>query len=464
MIGRRKRSGSTIAIPSTPYSNYANDRTTSQLKWFVEYIKTETDFNSMQAFLGYLDAMTFRALWLSEGSVSDTVGGTSSRNVVENLSSQRDTSQIVLMQQIMDNVIMEQIVKPAMAINMPWYEGRLEMKTLGFGQDDEDITRQFFQLVGQQDYRTFGIDARRLADSKGFPMIGDPEFAKFLKDREEKAAQIGDQTMTPPVEPTQGRRARVTQTGFNEMTYHQLNDPIDARSRADGDFVASLPRDGVWSSREAVDAARILRSASQDFLEHCTRDLSLLLSKKQRAASEALDETARTYEVDRWFPRGERIDDLLEKSGRALQRARPKGDDRWTVDQSAAILTELSDAVRYDALADTVSSTYTIASRVARDVVESARAAASVDEVRSSDARWAQLDDGEVVLSDDLDGTRLARALSKAPQDLEVRRTVLDDEHLARFDEEAGVILLSTDLAPEQERQFLLALGDRLTA
>jgi hypothetical protein len=468
-VGRSARSGSTLAIPSAPYQNFAGDRTISLRKWGISYPKRETNFDAIQSFLGYLEAMKFRAMWIPEQASTEGHGGSSSRNVVENLSSQRDTSQIVLMQQIMDNVFMEQLVKPAMAINMPWYEGRLEMKSLGFGQDDEDMVRQVFQLAGQQDLKQFGIDWRRLADSRGFPMRDLDEFLKEQQQREQQAAQIADTSQGPAVEPTQGQRAFRTQTGFTdnygnpELAYVQLHDPIDMRSRADGDFVASLPRDGVWSSRDAIDAARIVRAAAQDFLERSSRDIALLLSKHERASSEDLDETARTEVADRWLPRRDRVDDLLTATRRSLKRARPRAEDVWLDSQSSMVLSELADAVRYDVSTTTPSSAYTIASRVAREAVEGARAMASVDDVRSSGARLAQLDDGEIVAAELLDGSRPARALHAAPQDLEVRRTVLDDEHLARYDEQAGVVLLSPDLEPEQERQYLLALGDRMT-
>jgi len=533
-IGRRKRSGSTIALPSKPYSNYANDRTTSMPQWAIEYPKSTTDFDAIQSFISYLDAMTFRALWLSEGSVSDTVGGTSSRNVVGNLSSQRDTSQIVLMQQIMDNVIMQQVVRPAMAINMPWYEGRLEMKTLGFGQDDEDIVRQVFQLAGQQDLSQFGINLRRLADSKGFPMLGDPEFVKFLKEREQGVARATDQTLQPPaVEPTQGRRALVTQTGFAdsngdaEMAYVQLHDPIDLASSADGDFVAALPQVETWEDRVVLDAARTLRSRSADFLAWAYRDAAIYVSKRDVEITDDLlaDDRIRVA-VDRLLQRWAPAQDRVSRYKAAVRRALGRAYDRtasihlrrlaskervsqldqaaatWLDERGAQLVTGvlqttrdelasfMADLVREGRgrreIADEIRTHFasfpaTRADTIARTEVSSAYNHATITTGIAAGVKRAQLLDGtsdscakrngRIVPIRDAFKEQLAhpncalriRLLPNAPDALEIRRTVLDGEHLARYDEDEKVVLLSTDITEDQESEYLVALGRRFS-
>lgn len=535
MVGRRKRSGSTIAMPSTPYSNYANDRTTSQLKWFIEYAKNETDFQSMQSFLGYLDAMIYRALLIPEQSAIEGSGASSSRNVVSSLSSQRDTSQIVLMQQIMDNVIMEQIVKPAMAINMPWYSGRLEMKTLGFGQDDEDIVRQIFQLAGQKDLSQFGVDLRRLADSKGFPMIGDREFAAELKRREEQATAISSGGQPPAVEPTQGRRALVTQTGFTdaygnpEMAYVQLNDPIDLASTADGDFVASLPQTETWQEPGVVDAARALRGKSQDFLSWAYRDAAIFVSKRdtllQLSDDDLADDGRVRAAVDHllqlWTPSAERVSGYLASARRALGRAYDRTASthlrtlqsparvsqrdvvaaQWLDEQGARLVTGVMQTTR-DQLASFMAervlegkttkeitndirshfATFPLerATTIARTEVGSAYLHATVTTGIAAGVKKVQLRDG----TDDECAPRNGRIvdirdaykeqlshpncqlravlLPNAPDQLEVERATLDGLHLARYDVDAHVVLLSDDITPEQETEFMLALGDRL--
>jgi hypothetical protein len=533
MIGRRKRSGSTIAMPSTPYSNYANDRTTSQRQWLIEYIKNETDFDSMQGFLGYLDAMIYRALLIPEQSAIEGSGSSSSRNVVTNLSSQRDTSQIVLMQQIMDNVIMKQIVEPAMAINMPWYSGRLEMKVFGFGQQDTDIVRQVLQLAGQQDLKQFGIDLRRLVDSQGFPMLGDTEFAKEIKRREEQAQQISDGGQPPAVEPTQGRRALVTQTGFTdrygnpEMAYVQLHDPVELSSTADGDFVAALPQTETWQEPGVVDAARALRNQSESFLSWVYRDAAIYVGKRQAELQlsdvEELDEDGRVRKaierlIQLWTPKQERVDKYLASVRHALGRAYDKTasahlsrlqsparvsqrDDvaaQWLDERGAQLVTGVMQTTRDELasfMADRVREGLTtkdianeIRSHFASFPLERAMVISrtEIGEVYNfstvttglaAGIKKGQLVDGKddecstrngkiVNISDALKErlnhpqcTLYIRLLPNAPDTFEIQRAVLDGVHLARYDEEAHVVLLSSDITLEQETEFLLSLG-----
>jgi hypothetical protein len=101
--------------------------------------------------------------------------------VASEFGEQRDASQNVLMNQI-DTFIDDVFVKPAIAMNMPTYEGKLEKKTLGFGSDDEDIVRQVFQLMGQEDgFARFGIDVVASPSREGSPCSTTPPSRSFSR-------------------------------------------------------------------------------------------------------------------------------------------------------------------------------------------------------------------------------------------------------------------------------------------
>ncbi len=436
LIGRRKRSGSTIAIPTDVYKDF-QDRNANIPKWKISYSDTKTEFAALQQFLGYLETLKFRALLMSEQSLSEGQGGTSSRNVAAVMSSQRDASQASLMDQIVES-IMDQLVRPAMAINMPWYQGRLEMRTIGFGKEDDDIVRQIFQLAGQKDLSSFGIDLRRLADSEGFPMLDHAEQERQRKQMVEAA----NRTQTPAIEPTQGRRAHVTQTGFGEMVYHQLHDPINLSTQSDGDFVASLPRTVTWEDRRVVDAARELRAHLADAAEESEPDRIALAVDVQRclyrAYDAALSATARDLRVQH-AARSDEVNQHLDHRSRVIV---------------------------HDALADESVGP----ERIAEREVAGARNRAVADVCLLSDVKIQIVGDGMMrgriidapgigsgVMSD-------VRPVPKAPESLEIRKQKLDGEHMARYDEDAGVVLLSEDIDPQMEADFMIALGDRMTA
>lgn len=339
-IGSRRRSGSTVALPSDPYMDF-QDKPTGKPKWDIEYPESKTDFASIQQFLGFLESAKLRSLWLQEQGLVEGSGGSSNRNVASEFGDQRDASQVVLMEQIIQ-IIDESFIKPALAMNMPWYEGTVRMKTIGFGAHEEEAVRQILQLAGQKDLSSFGVDVQQILKARNFPLL-DPAEQTRLREEAAKAAQVQP---TPEVTPTQGRRALVTQTGFDRETgqpvtaYHQLATPIELS--ADGDFISGLPRTEVFSDKQVVSAARALRKSSDEFLTWAYADFARYISKQRSLdLDEALEEIATEHfgetgeelaEGDRvrrlvdklmggWRPKAERITDFRTKSRAALSRA-----------------------------------------------------------------------------------------------------------------------------------------------
>ena len=263
-IGTSRRSGSTVALPSDVYSDY-QDRPTSVRKWAIEYPEVKTNFESMQAFLGALEAAKLRALFLQEQGIIEAKGGQSTNNVSE-FGSQREASQSVLMGQTLQ-LAMEAFVRPAMAINMPEFAGRMEIKVLGFGQNDEDLLRQLIQLTLAKDTANFGINMEKIVQARGLPMKDPAEIERI---REEAIKQ--QQAMSPPVvEPNQGRRAKVSQTGYDRSTgqattsYVQLGHNLGSID-GDDNFVSGLPRTQAFSDPMVVQTTREMRLESKSFL------------------------------------------------------------------------------------------------------------------------------------------------------------------------------------------------------
>lgn len=284
-MGTKRRSGSTIAMPSDTFRD-SLDKLTNVKMWDFEYPESKTNFDAMMNFIGYLEASKLRSLWLPDQGLIEGQGSTSSRNVASEFGDQRQASQKSLMANI-DQLIDEVMVKPIISMAFPNYTGSLKKVTIGMGDDDNDLLRQAMQLGGQQNFAQFGINMRRLAEAQGFPML-DPAEQKRLMD---EAKAQANQSKPPAVAPTQGRRALVTQTGFDEMAYHQLGAELmlaDVAFNAtdDGDFVASLPSTDVFADLGVVKQARDLRSASQAFLAWAYRDFALYVSKQRFARAD----------------------------------------------------------------------------------------------------------------------------------------------------------------------------------
>lgn len=357
-LGTKRRSGSTVALPSTTYKDLM-DKATSTYLWGIEYPKGDTDFGALMAFIGYLEASKFRALWLPDQGSIEGEKGSSSRNVASEYGDQRDASQRSLMTQV-DDVIVGQVTMPVIRMVFPQFSGDLSKKTIGLGDDENDIVRQVFQLMGQQDYRRFGVDLRRLAESQGLPMLDPAEFQKEMDKAEQDAVANANSSQPPAVTPTQGRRSLVTQTGFGEMVYHQLGDELSLADVAldatdDGDFVSSLPATDAFEEPAIKLEARRIRARSQAFLAWAYRDFAIYVGKRKLDQSSAEDLADEEFlklgpkqlaakMVRAWLPRQQKVDDYTKGvskslgnvfSGTAARHSRNLG-KRASIDDAAA--------------------------------------------------------------------------------------------------------------------------------
>jgi hypothetical protein len=510
-IGQRRRTGSTIALPSDPYKDL-QDKPTGTYKWGIEYPKAETNFDSLMEFIGYLEAAKLNSLFLPEQSLAEGRGGSSSRNVAEEFGDQRSTSQNVVLEQA-HRFITDVFVAPVINMVFPHYEGELTMKSIGAGGAATDLLRQVFQLVGQQDFKRFGIDMRRLAEANNFPMLDPAEQQREL----EAAARVAA-AAPPAVEPTQGRRALVTQTGFDEMSYHQISQrlsPVEFLSR-DGDFVASLPACDAFSDATVVAHVRELRGALMRLSDHLYRDFARAVSRRRDML--VLDADSGGVDVEAtirsWVPSAEGVEPIalvirgalgkvFDRSARQAARGvgsqhLAQGESDWLDQRAAALVGRAASVVREhvaeavadvvaagradgrsvaaavrdlvgDSLADSWASAYACAeslrahNRAVLDVGEAAGVSKAqvVDECCD---RHAQIYDLDALKLEDLSSpscTMSVRLLPKAPDDLSVRRTELQDGLGAMYDEDSSTILIDPSAPGDQVAEFLLAMASR---
>jgi hypothetical protein len=525
-LGRYRRSGSTIAMPSDTYTDF-QDRPGSARKWYLEYPKVQPEFEQMINWLGQLEAAKLRGLWIPEQGVIEGSGGTSSRNVAAEFSDLRDESQFVLKKQI-DDLIVEIFVKPALAMHLPDFEGTISMRTIGLGGEDQEIVRQFFQLIGQSPdggWKNFGVDARKLAEMAGVPMLDPAEQAKQLRE----AAAAASAAPTPPVEPNQnqGRRALVTQTGFGETTYVQLEDPISLAD--DGGFVTDLPKTQHFTDKTVVAGARELRGYARAYLKALYDDFAMHVSKQMKTGlADELDlaeEDGKNKLADRllasWKPRLDRTITFGQRAKRAMGKvfdraAKLKLKDlisdtsvssneeraaKWLDEHGATLTTGVTDTVRQelrDFMAREVQAGTTPedlaarireefsqwpgwkADRIARTETSRAFNFATLAAGRSAGIKKVQILDGQEdepcrkrngkiiditrAFSEDLAHPRCTLGFRLLPNtNLEIRRVQLEGGLLGRYDETNETILLSPDISPEDETKFLLGVGEWLT-
>jgi hypothetical protein len=496
-IGSRRRTGSTIAIPSDQYKDL-QEKMTGVYKWAIEYPKADTNFDAVMEFIGYLEAAKLNGLYTPEQSLTEGRGASSSRNVAENFSDQRSTSQNMLLFQL-HQFIVDSFVMPVVQMVFPLYQGELAIKSVGAGGAASDMLRQVFQLAGQQDYKRFGIDMRRLAEANNFPML-DP--AEQQKELESAAAQAS--ALTPPVEPTQGRRALVTQTGFNEMSYHRIEQrrsPVEFLAR-DGDFVARLPRIDAFADAVVVSHARDLRRSYEALMVHLARDLSSHVARQP-------DLSRPDAVVRSWVPDLEHLDADVRGMSRALEcvvqrSAQVALDDapvqdvhHWTDRRALESTASMGDQIR-EVAADVIAECFTSGSTARATALElrstlsllaqsSSAGHATLDAQRAYNhgvlsagvgrVRFAQVVDGcpghehrhgdikdvQSMLLESIEEpgcTMTVRLLPNAPDELKVRHECLESDQ-ALYDRETATALIDLSVGRDDEARFLLALGEK---
>jgi hypothetical protein len=482
-MGTRKRSGSTIALPSETYKDYT-EKHTAVPKWSIEYPKSETNFASILEFLGYLEAAKLNGLFLPEQSLTQGHGDSSSRNVAKEFGDERSASQNVLMNQIM-TFIVDVFVTPVIRMVFPFYDGELSMKTIGAGDTANDLLRQVFQLVGQQEWKSFGIDMRRLAEANNFPMLDPAEQEKQLKE----AAAATAQTQAPKVEPNQGRRSLVTQTGFGETSYHRLGGTINLSS--DGDFVASLPKIKTFKDKTVVAHARELRGVTEKFLSWCYKDFALMMARRKDLLDQDVSKIMRSWIID-----SEKLDDFVESvariEGKIFDRSAElqlkelmsnitlEHNPVWnnerayrTADKALNFMLEQIKEIVESGVDDNKTQKE-IASDLRSELAETPDSRArkfAIFETRhvfnyavkqaglSAGVMKAQSEDGMILDLATTDEWTYVRLLSHAPDDLTIRREQLAGGIAARYDQDTSTILIDSSTSSEDESKYMLALG-----
>lgn len=253
MIGDRLRAGAAIAMPSTPYTNF-EDRPSAVREWEIEFLKGGVELDHFDKSFDYIDVMKLRSIFVPEQALIEGGGGTSSRNVAEEMFEGLVEGQSLMMEEIVES-INRWIIPHLMLVNFPQeFEQGLtcEMKVQGFSSADTELLSQLVQLIGQTEPEKLGLDVREALRQLNMPMLSEKEYQSDLKVAAEKAAAAG-----PPAVPATNSSAGVVPTKGRAPSTGG-NTPGPASVGAGGSFTgfAYTPPIGLGIELSAVaDAA-----------------------------------------------------------------------------------------------------------------------------------------------------------------------------------------------------------------
>lgn len=321
LMAERLRAGAAVALPSQPYTNF-EDRPSAVPEWAIEYLKGGVEMEAFDSSFEYMDVMKLRSIFVPEQALIEGGGGTSSRNVAEEMFSGLIEGQTLDMEEIVESVN-RWIIPHLMLVNFPQqYEQGIScrMKVQGFTSTDTELLSQVIQLIGQATPAELGIDVRAALKQMGIPLLSQTSYEEKLKVEGERAAAQGPPKVDPTttssgVVPTSGRRPATADntgrnqtigsfTGFSDYMYvppRGLGIELSAATEAAASFMAALPSipayedatmraltKRLWNAME-----KLYRVSYDEFQDYLNELEQIQLSDEQQEMDFAISDIAR---------------------------------------------------------------------------------------------------------------------------------------------------------------------------
>jgi hypothetical protein len=320
-MGEQMRAGNTIAIPSETYENDTTGAPSQTRMWDIEYPKVGDVMDPFDKSFDYLNAQKLRAIWVSELSVTEGSGGTSSRNVMSEINSKQTEAEAVSAAQMVDTVN-RFIIPQFLATNFPEFlqnGGEAELEMQGFADQDVEARNAIIQLIGQQELGSKelmkSVDLKSLLSDAGIPLRSFRESQAI--EEELKAAE----TAPLPTDPVAGQGGAVgvvaapgTELGFS---YVQPRERIIYLSDRSGDFLESLPKSKHYEDAEVRKQSRKLWKTWNAMYRDQYRDFASKLDSDGKFKIESLKD-AKSYVKD-WSINEKRVEDTSETSAAVLR-------------------------------------------------------------------------------------------------------------------------------------------------
>lgn len=333
---RALRSNSIAAVPSTLASTGMDERGTQKREWEFEFVEPSgKNFELLDRSFGYLDTMKLRSLFVPEQAVMEGEGGTSSRNVAEQMADIFIQSEGVMQSQI-DQEQNQYVFPQIAAINFPEFMadgGVVRKVTRGMAATDQDMIKQIIQLLGQNDPDKLGADLPAMLDQLRVPTL-DPIARQAERQRavaEAAAAQapIGP-TGTPGLRvvplpetgasnggsvPSATNGSATGAVGFSDITVYDKYEPAITLNFADNnDFLAGLPQTKHYED-EAIRALAIqLRNAWKNHLTSLYSSFATYLATQPDMIELADDTDGKKLKIGMTLEKAKKVADKLLKN------------------------------------------------------------------------------------------------------------------------------------------------------
>lgn len=359
VMAERLRAGAAIALPSEPYTNF-EDRPSTIREWEIEFLKGGVEMEAFDKSFDYMDVMKLRSIFVPEQALIEGGGGTSSRNVAEEMFEGLIEGQTMDMTEITD-VVNNYLIPHLMLINFPQqYEQGVTCKMIvqGFTSTDTELLSQVIQLIGQLEPEKLGVDVRAALKQLGIPLLSQKGYEQSLKESAEKAALEGPKTVAPTataagVVPVKGQRPANEEntgktstggsfTGFTYVPPVGLKIELSAITEAAASFMAELPKipayedptmraltKQLWNAME-----KLYRTTYNEFESYLNEQELIQLSDEPEFDPEEMDfaisDIARQIGrnlVNNWPGNIDMIDETISALGNILTKMMERGSE-----------------------------------------------------------------------------------------------------------------------------------------
>lgn len=291
------RANAIATVPGTLASAGMDERGTSIREWEFKFMDVpSSNFDALDKSFNYLDVMKLRSICVPENALIEGSGGTSSRNVAEQMADLMIQSEANKWEEISFD-INDYILPKLLAVNFPEFVnngGTCRIVGHGFKQQDIELMKQLIQLIGQGDPTLLGIDTREMLERLNMPILS-PE---ALQRQQELIALRQAMQQTPQVNGGRGQlnvapantaglppgntnggsvpepnAPGASTTGFSDDSMVFFVPETISLSDSE-DFLSSLPNTRHYDDKTTKALALQLRKLHQAYLREIYKDFA----------------------------------------------------------------------------------------------------------------------------------------------------------------------------------------------
>jgi hypothetical protein len=314
LIARQARSGAVLTMPSEMFEKDAG----GARKWDIVPVKFEDTLDKLLEIAKYLDIMKFRAMFISELSVAEGSGGSSSRNVAAVTGTKSDTLQFAAQLEL-DEQINRYLIPTYCDVNFPELRADpIEKVTLAFGDDEAQLLAELLKSRANANPDALPVDW-----VKGLERFNiDTTDPQSILNAEKRLVEEAKNRVVPPTPAGAQESGTQKETGF----YYPPSEHIYlTSSRNNARLINSLPPIRPFQDMAIINDMLSVQAAWGSLLSDQYEDLARFIERDESEVDEVglADEKSTPKQIAErivrsWRFDGKRVEGVVTRTKAAL--------------------------------------------------------------------------------------------------------------------------------------------------